>query len=182
MRRVLATVTLIPVLIVALAAPVAAHPHGAWDSEKTGTPKGDTISGGKGKDKIRGLAGKDDLMGGKGNDMLIAGPGKDDVRGGNGHDELFGGKGHDKLKGGNGPDILTGGATRHGHAVRDRQRDRLGPTERVDPSDLRPLVSAGPEFLFASGPAARTAAPREPLATRRTPRWPRCRRRTPSAR
>lgn len=109
MRRVLATATVISVMLVALAVPATALSPSAFDKELTGTPKADTIKGGSGDDLIRGIAGKDDLSGQKGDDKVIGGRGKDKVRGGGGNDELYGGKGFDKLNGGYGADLLVGG-------------------------------------------------------------------------
>ena len=63
MKRVLAMVAVVPLLLVALATPVVAHPHGPYVIEKTGTPGPDVLTGGSGNDWFwfRGTFGRDTI-------------------------------------------------------------------------------------------------------------------------
>ena len=60
----------------------------------------DTISGGKGNDKLWGYAGNDKISGGNGNDILCGGIGNDKLIGGKGKDifKLSKGKGYDLIQ------------------------------------------------------------------------------------
>ena len=78
------------------------------DSITTGRGR-DRIDGGTGDDMIRSGAGRDDVFGNTGNDMIEAGDGHDVVYGGDGDDILRGGAGRDTLEGGVGNDTLMGG-------------------------------------------------------------------------
>jgi hypothetical protein len=69
----------------------------------------DRIQGGDGRDDLFGNIGNDRLDGGRGNDVIYGGDGEDRLLGGDGRDYLEGGKGHDALEGGKGDDILSGG-------------------------------------------------------------------------
>ncbi|MFV2062906.1 MAG: calcium-binding protein [Chloroflexota bacterium] len=111
MKRALTTALGIVVLSVTLAAPVAVghSPAVVWDQVLVGTAGADTLKGGDGRDKIRGLASGDDLAGGKGADLVKGGPGNDTIKGGGFRDKLYGGNGADILRGGPGADALYGG-------------------------------------------------------------------------
>lgn len=67
------------------------------------------MSGGRGRDKLRGGGGDDDVRGGRGADGLMGQTGDDALRGGAGADRLSGGRGDDDLMGGRGADTLVGG-------------------------------------------------------------------------
>ena len=92
---------------------------GSSESETLeGTPDGDVIHGGLGKDEIFGGGGNDvicgaadadDLSGGPGNDRLFGSTARDTLDGGEGHDELRGGSYSDTLAGGPGDDGIFGG-------------------------------------------------------------------------
>ncbi|MGO1072507.1 M91 family zinc metallopeptidase [Lysobacter sp. CA199] len=69
----------------------------------------DRVDGGDGDDVIRTGAGRDDVFGNTGNDTIDAGDGNDVVYGGDGNDLLRGGRGRDYLEGGRGNDTLEGG-------------------------------------------------------------------------
>jgi Ca2+-binding RTX toxin-like protein len=77
MKRTLAAVGALAILILALGAPVATAgtPAADWDEILTGTSGPDDLSGGDGRDKIMGLEGADDLTGGPGGDLIQGGPG-----------------------------------------------------------------------------------------------------------
>ncbi len=84
--------------------------YGGDGKDTITTGKGrDRIDGGAGDDIINSGAGRDDVFGGAGNDTIDAGSGHDVVYGGDGNDTLRGGKGRDTLEGGAGNDILEGG-------------------------------------------------------------------------
>jgi Ca2+-binding RTX toxin-like protein len=68
------------------------------------TGEEDTISGGRGNDKISSLGGNDTVSGGRGNDKLEGGDGDDLLKGGVGNDKLIGGLGTDTLFGNGGAD------------------------------------------------------------------------------
>jgi hypothetical protein len=81
-------------------------------------PRGCTIAGGGGADRLRGTprddvicggGGDDQISGGGGDDAVFGDGGNDDVRGGDGEDTLYGGDGDDHLGGGFGRDVLAGG-------------------------------------------------------------------------
>jgi hypothetical protein len=69
----------------------------------------DVIDGGGGRDVIYGDGGDDILRGGAGDDALYGGEGDDLQLGGDGFDVLSGGPGNDTLAGGPGPDHHEGG-------------------------------------------------------------------------
>ncbi len=68
------------------------------------TGEEDTISGGRGNDKISSLGGNDTVSGGSGNDKLAGGDGNDVLKGGAGNDKITGGLGTDTLFGNGGAD------------------------------------------------------------------------------
>jgi Putative glucoamylase/RTX calcium-binding nonapeptide repeat (4 copies)/Protein of unknown function (DUF3131) len=70
----------------------------------------DVITGGGGKDVLFGDGGDDVLSGSGGDDTLYGGPGDDTLTGADGFDVLSGGPGDDALAGGPGPDHHEGGA------------------------------------------------------------------------
>ncbi|MEM1313891.1 MAG: calcium-binding protein [Pseudomonadota bacterium] len=85
---------------------------------RNGTRKPDILSGGDGKDRLKGKGGDDALFGyddddrlwgGGGNDGLFGFEGDDFLFGGGGIDALYGGEGRDVLRGGGGHDVLLGG-------------------------------------------------------------------------
>lgn len=102
--------------------------------EVGGSPFGDTITGGVGRnvvaagagiDRISGVEGDDALRGGPGLDRVAGGSGRDRVVGGTGSDALRGGEGNDRLRGGPGGDVLLGGPGTdvcRGGPGRDRER------------------------------------------------------------
>src|SRR5215207_1047814 len=69
----------------------------------------DTIDGAGGDDAVLGDAGRDTLRGADGDDTLYGGEGDDTLAGGDGDDVLSGGPGDDRLTGGSGADHLEGG-------------------------------------------------------------------------
>lgn len=90
---------------------------GSANDTITGSSKGNELSGGGGRDLIRGLGGndrleggdgKDTLEGGNGNDLMYGLSGNDEMSGDSGNDSLYGGIGNDDLGGGNGNDFLNG--------------------------------------------------------------------------
>jgi len=82
----------------------------AGDDRLTGTPGDDVICGLGGKDLVLAGAGDDVLFGDAGDDRLEAGAGADTAYGDDGVDRLEGGDGDDVLAGGPGRDRLEGGA------------------------------------------------------------------------
>jgi hypothetical protein len=81
-------------------------------------PRGCTITGTDGDDKLTGTAGNDVMCGLDGNDAIAAGGGDDVVfgdagddrlEGGAGADTAYGGDGTDRVLGGDGDDVLAGG-------------------------------------------------------------------------
>jgi hypothetical protein len=73
----------------------------------------DVISGGGGNDVIFGDGGDDVLTGDAGDDTIYGGAGDDRLAGGDGFDVLSGGPGDDRLSGGPGSDHLEGGTGRN---------------------------------------------------------------------
>jgi Ca2+-binding RTX toxin-like protein len=69
----------------------------------------DTLTGGRGKDRLFGQGGSDLLDGGTGADSLSGGAGNDTAAGGTGDDSVAGGAGHDFLYGADGNDTVDGG-------------------------------------------------------------------------
>ena len=81
------------------------------DDILAGDHRANTISGGRGDDKLYGGPSGDDtnidlLSGGRGDDMLFGGAGGDTLDGGKGDDMLWGGPGEDTLVGGFGSDTF----------------------------------------------------------------------------
>ena len=76
----------------------------------TGDSSANSITGGKGKDKLYGGAGNDSLVGGKGKDSLWGGAGNDTLAGGKGNDILYGDAGTDTFifTAGDGIDTVVG--------------------------------------------------------------------------
>ncbi|MEC9431808.1 MAG: calcium-binding protein [Pseudomonadota bacterium] len=74
-----------------------------------GTAAHDILSGGNGRDRIKGGIGDDVIEGGNGRDVLLGARGDDILSGDNGKDLLRGNAGDDWLTGGNGKDKLIGG-------------------------------------------------------------------------
>ena len=81
-------------------------------------PRGCTITGTRGADRLRGTSradvicglGGDDRIDGRGGDDAVFGDaGRDRLEGGDGADTLYGGEGDDALSGGDGDDVLSGG-------------------------------------------------------------------------
>ncbi|MCC7248997.1 MAG: hypothetical protein IT473_10275 [Lysobacter sp.] len=84
--------------------------YGGAGNDTITTGKGrDRVDGGAGNDIINTGAGRDDVFGGAGNDTIDAGSGHDVVYGGDGNDILRGGKGRDYIEGGAGNDVMEGG-------------------------------------------------------------------------
>jgi Effector protein/RTX calcium-binding nonapeptide repeat (4 copies) len=70
----------------------------------------DTIDSGEGDDRVSGGADRDYIDGYKGDDVLSGGEGDDTVYGLSGNDTISGGRGKDYLEGGTGDDVIDGGA------------------------------------------------------------------------
>jgi hypothetical protein len=75
----------------------------------TGTEGPDRLVGTSGADVICGLGGDDRVEGAGGDDVLYGDAGTDRVVGGAGADTLYGDEGVDRLDGGDGADVLSGG-------------------------------------------------------------------------
>jgi hypothetical protein len=75
----------------------------------TGTAGDDRLAGTGGDDVICGLGGKDLILAGGGDDVLFGDAGDDRLEAGAGADTAYGGDGIDRLLGGDGDDVLAGG-------------------------------------------------------------------------
>ncbi|MEO8687529.1 MAG: glucoamylase family protein [Solirubrobacteraceae bacterium] len=75
----------------------------------TGTPGPDRLRGTSRADVICGLGGDDRIDGRGGDDAVFGDAGRDRLEGGGGADTLYGDAGDDHLSGGEGADVLTGG-------------------------------------------------------------------------
>jgi hypothetical protein len=75
----------------------------------TGTAGDDRLTGTAGDDVICALGGKDLILAGGGDDVLFGDAGDDRLEGGGGADTAYGGDGTDRLLGGDGEDVLAGG-------------------------------------------------------------------------
>jgi hypothetical protein len=75
----------------------------------TGTPGPDRLRGTPGADVICGLGGDDRIDGGGGRDAIFGDAGNDRLEGGDGNDTLYGGEGKDELRGGRGENVLSPG-------------------------------------------------------------------------
>jgi hypothetical protein len=75
----------------------------------TGTAGDDRLTGTAGDDVICALGGKDLVLAGGGDDVLFGDAGDDRLEGGAGADTAYGGDGTDRLLGGDGEDVLAGG-------------------------------------------------------------------------
>jgi hypothetical protein len=82
-------------------------------------PRGCTVTGGSGPDRLLGTrgddvicagAGDDLVFGSNGDDAVFGDDGDDSLAGGRGDDTLYGGPGADRMTGDNGDDVLSGGA------------------------------------------------------------------------
>ena len=80
------------------------------DDRLTGTAGDDVICGLRGEDRIDGRGGADALFGDVGEDSLAGDAGDDTAYCGEGEDELRGGDGEDVLSAGPGDDVVAGGA------------------------------------------------------------------------
>ena len=87
------------------AASLTAQNLGGYPSDG-GPIVGLVMTGGSGRDEIKGSAGADLIDGLGGNDQILAGLGDDTLRGGEGDDDLRGEEGNDLLEGGIGNDVL----------------------------------------------------------------------------
>ncbi len=98
------------------------------DDRLTGTPGDDVICGEGGDDVVNGAGGRDVVYGDGGDDRLAGGDGGDTVYGGDGDDRLAGGDGEDVLSGGPGDDTLAGGrgADHHEGGTGDNRCPDLG--------------------------------------------------------
>lgn len=88
-----------------------------------------SMSGGDGRDYLRGSTSDDHLLGGRGNDRIEGRGGDDRIRGGSGGDRMDGGDGRDDVRGGAGRDVLKGRAaadTLLGGRGRDRADGSTG--------------------------------------------------------
>jgi hypothetical protein len=113
---------------------------------RLGTPRADTINGGRGDDTIRGLGGDDRLIAWEGNDWVSGGNGRDRLNGRSGNDRLFGGASPDVLIGGSGHDVFDFNAVTDSGAsedTRDIIRDFTHLEDRIDLSGLGHLVFIG---------------------------------------
>ena len=70
----------------------------------SGRPSEVKLSGGAGRDRLKGRFGDDIVIGGPGKDTLQGGPGNDTLRGKRGPDLIIGGRGRDRAVGGPGRD------------------------------------------------------------------------------
>jgi hypothetical protein len=86
-----------------------------------GSTSDDRLSGGAGRDTIEGRGGDDRVRGGAGNDTLDGGEGRDDVRGQGGADVLKGKASADVLLGGSGRDRADGSGGRD-RCVAEREK------------------------------------------------------------
>jgi Putative glucoamylase/RTX calcium-binding nonapeptide repeat (4 copies)/Protein of unknown function (DUF3131) len=75
----------------------------------TGTAGADRLTGTSGDDVICGLGGDDVIDGGGGDDVIYGDAGNDRLSGGAGADTLYGDDGDDRMSGGDGADVLAGG-------------------------------------------------------------------------
>jgi len=75
----------------------------------TGTPGPDRLRGTRKADVICGLGGDDRIDGGGGGDAIFGDAGSDRLKGGDGADSLYGDDGDDELSGGRGDDVVSGG-------------------------------------------------------------------------
>jgi hypothetical protein len=78
----------------------------------TGTPGNDRLRGTRRDDVICGLGGNDRIEGGDGDDAIFGDAGSDQIDGGEDDDTLYGGEGDDKLTAGRGDDVISGGPGR----------------------------------------------------------------------
>jgi hypothetical protein len=81
----------------------------AGDDRIAGTARADVICAGAGRDRIDGRGGDDAVFGDAGDDRVEGGGGDDTLYGADGADRLSGGRGDDVLSGGPGQDRLAGG-------------------------------------------------------------------------
>ena len=128
----------------------------------------DTLSGGRGNNKLWGLGGNDELNGDRGMDALNGGAGDDTLDGGDGNDTLNGGAGADELTGGGGDDTASYAGSMMGVTVRlhasqamggDAEGDTWGdmvtvdydnPDKEADPED-RVLQETVPDIVHLTG-------------------------------
>ena len=100
----------------------------------------DRLAGGAGNDTLRGMTGNDELRGGAGSDLLNGRAGADVLDGGAGNDVLDGGVDADVLNGGPGNDQLIAGGGCHGDGAVDQLRGDAGydtaGDSRADPDVL----------------------------------------------
>jgi hypothetical protein len=85
------------------------------DDRLRGTPRADAICAGGGDDRVAGRGGADAVFGDGGDDIVRGGDGEDTLYGGDGDDVLAGHAGADVLAGGPGDDGLAGGGGRDHH-------------------------------------------------------------------
>jgi CSLREA domain-containing protein len=88
---------------------------------RVGTPGGDSLTGGSGREVFLGLGGNDRIRGRGGNDRACGGRGRDTLIGGAGADHLFGEEGADVLSGGRGTDRCIGGPGKDRATLCERQ-------------------------------------------------------------
>jgi hypothetical protein len=103
----------------------------------------DCLSGGAGPDRLSGENGNDRLSGGARGDKLSGGKGRDRLSGNNGNDRLAGDAGNDRIAGGGGKNRLLGGAGNDRIAARNGTVDRIrcgGGRDRVG-ADRRDRVA-----------------------------------------
>ena len=100
----------------------------AGDDRLAGTAGDDVICGEGGDDVVNGGGGRDVVFGDGGEDRLAGGAGDDTVYGGEGDDQLAGGDGDDVLSGGPGDDVIAGGrgADHHEGGTGDNRCPDLG--------------------------------------------------------
>jgi Ca2+-binding RTX toxin-like protein len=85
----------------------------------------DCLSGGAGPDRLAGQNGNDRLSGGARGDKLSGGKGRDRLSGNNGNDRLAGDAGNDRIAGGGGKNRLLGGAGNDQISARNGAVDRI---------------------------------------------------------
>ncbi len=125
LRRVLAMLAVVSLLIPATIAFADSIRGTRGDDRLFGTPRADTIDGLRGNDTIYGRGGNDRLNGGPGNDLLSGDAGHDRLNGGAGDDTLLGGGGRDIITGGAGSDVIAGGNGNDTIRARDGVPDRI---------------------------------------------------------
>ena len=154
-------------------ASVTADPDGRRDDGERGerdliARDVETITGGRGRDRLSAGEGGGGLAGGGGDDVLSGGGAGDSMAGGAGDDRLFGRGAADELSGdggddlvvgGSGPDSLSGDDGDDTLRAEDRSYDLLVCSAGRDRAfaDRRDMALSGCERVMRDGPAAAVA-------------------------